>query len=54
MLSKRRCNKIIKDIRDGLRGGVNRLDDDRLDRPDDRPDRPDNNDDDNNDKILEY
>ena len=41
--------KLLKDIRDGLRGGVNRLDDDRPDRPDDRPDRPDNNDDDNND-----
>ena len=33
--------KLLKDIRDGLRGGVNRLDDDRLDRPDDRLDRPD-------------
>ena len=40
--------KLLKDIRDGLRCGVNRLDDyrpdrpdDRLDRPDDRPDRPD-------------
>ena len=45
--------KLLKDTRDGLRGGVNRLD---HDRPDDRPDRPDNNDDnnDNNDKILEY
>ena len=39
--------KLLKDIRDGLRGGVNRLDDDR-------PDRPDNNNDDNNDKISEY
>ena len=54
--------KLLKDIRDGLRGGVNRLDDDRPDKPDDRPDRPDNrldipdnNDgDDNNDKISEY
>ena len=60
--------KLLKDIRDGLRGGVNRLDDDRLDRPDDRPDRPDDrpdgpddrpdrpddNNDDNNDKISEY
>ena len=62
--------KLLKYIRDGLRVGVNRLDDDgddrldrpddrpdRLDRPDDRPDRPDNNDDnneDNNDKISEY
>ena len=34
--------KLLKYIRDGLRGGVNRLDDDRPDRPDDRPDRPDN------------
>ena len=53
--------KLLKYIRDGLRGGVNRLDDDRPDRPDDRPDRPDDrpnnnddNNDDNNDKILEY
>ena len=60
--------KLLKDIRDGLRGSVNRLDDDRLDRPDDRPDRPDDrpdgpddrpdrpddNNDDNNDKISEY
>ena len=30
--------KLLKDIRDGLRGGVNKLDDDR---PDNRPDRPD-------------
>ena len=52
--------KLLKDIRDGLRGGVNRLDDDgddrpddRPDRPNDRPDRPDNNDD-NSDKISEY
>ena len=52
--------KLLKDIRDGLRGGVNRLDDDRPNRPDDRPDRPDrpndrpdrpDNNDDNNDKI---
>ena len=42
--------KLLKDIRDGLRGGVNRLDDDRHDRPDDRPD----NNDDKNDKISEY
>ena len=47
--------KLLKDIRDGLRGGINRLDDDG----DDRPDRPndnndDNDDDDNNDKISEY
>ena len=60
--------KLLKDIRDGLRGGVNRLDDDRPDRPDNRPDRPDNNDDknddnnddknddnnDNDDKTLEH
>ena len=53
--------KLLKDIRDGLRGGVNRLDYDRSDRPDDRPDktddrpdRPDDNNDDNNDKISEY
>ena len=54
--------KLLKDIRDGLRGGVSRLyddgddGDDGDDRPDDRPDRsdrPDNNDD-NNDKISEY
>ena len=41
--------KLLKDIRDSLRGGINRLDDDRPDRPDDRPDRPDNNDDNNDD-----
>ena len=53
--------KLLKDIRDGLRGGVNRLDDDRPDRPGARPDRldnrldrPDDNKDDNNDKISEY
>ena len=62
--------KVLKDIRDGLAGGVSRLDDDgddrpdRPDRPDDRPYRPNNNDDnndnnnnnnnDNNDKISEY
>ena len=51
--------ELLKDIGDGLRGGVNRLDDDgdnRLDRPGDIPDRPDNNDynNDNNDKISEY
>ena len=45
--------KLLKDIRDGLRGSVSRLDDDRPDRPDDRPDRPDDNND-NNDKISEY
>ena len=33
--------KLLKDIRDGLRCGVNRLDDYRPDRPDDRLDRPD-------------
>ena len=49
--------KLLKDIRDGLRDNVNRLDDNRPDRPDDndnnrlddnddnRPDRPDNNND---------
>ena len=41
--------KLLKYIRDGLRGSVNRLDDDRPDRPDDRPDRPENNDDNNHD-----
>ena len=58
--------KLLKDIRDGLRGGANRLDDDRPDRSDDRPDRPDRSDDrpdrpdnnndnnDDNDKISEY
>ena len=57
--------KLLKDIRDDLRGGVNRLDDDRPDdrpdRPDDRPDRPDDrldrsddNNDDSNDNISEY
>ena len=60
--------KLLKDIRDGLRGCVNRLDDDRPDRPDNRPDRSDNNDDknddnnddknddnnDNDDKTLEH
>ena len=47
--------KLLKDIRDGLRGGVDRLDDDRSDNNDDRPDNnDDNNDDDNNDKILEH
>ena len=33
--------KLLKDIRDGLRGGINRLDDNRPDTPDDKPDRPD-------------
>ena len=41
--------KLLKDIRDGLRGGVSRIDDDRPDNNDDRPDnngdRPDNNND---------
>ena len=60
--------KLLKDIRDGLRGGTNRLDDDdddRTDRPNDNNDDndDDNNDnnadndddnDDNNDKISEY
>ena len=60
--------KLLKDIRDDLRDGVNKLGDDRPDdrsdtpdnnddrpdeRPDDRPDRPDNNDD-NNDKTSEH
>ena len=45
--------KLLKDIRDGLAGGVNRLDDDGDDRPD-RPDDNDDNNDDNNDKISEY
>ena len=54
--------KLLKDIRDGLAGGINRLD--RPDRPNrpDRPDRPDDNNDngdnddndDKNDKISEY
>ena len=48
--------KLLKDITDGLRDGVNRLDDDR---PDNNDDRPDNNNDrtnnnDTDDKILEY
>ena len=47
--------KLLKDIRDGLRSGVNRLDDDRPDRPDDNNDNNnDDNNDDNNDKISEY
>ena len=33
--------KLLKDIRDGLRDNVNRLDDNRPDRPDNRPDGPD-------------
>ena len=41
--------KLLKDIRDGLRGCVNRLDDDR---PDDRPDNSDDNNDNNNDIIM--
>ena len=47
--------KLLKDIRNGLRGNVNRLDDKRPDGPDrpdnrpDGPDRPDNKPDDNND-----
>ena len=40
--------KLLKDIRDGLRGGVNILDDDRPDRPDNNDDRPNDNNDDNN------
>ena len=61
--------KLLKGIRDDLRGGVNRLDDDRPDNNDDNNDNDDDNDDnvdndndnnndDNNDdrpdKILEY
>ena len=60
--------KLLKDIRDGLRGGINRLDDDGDDRPnrpndnnndndDDNNDNDDDNNDDNddnNDKISEY
>ena len=49
--------KLLKDIRDGLRGGINRLDDDSDDRPDRPSDNNDDNDDDNdvnNDKISEY
>ena len=38
--------RLLKDIRDGLRGGVNRLDDYR---PDNNDYRPDNNDDNNDD-----
>ena len=41
--------KLLKDIRDGLRGCVNRLDDDRSD---DRPDNSDDNNDNNNDIIM--
>ena len=47
--------KLLKDIRNGLRGNVNRLDNKRPDGPDrpdnrpDGPDRPDNKPDDNND-----
>ena len=44
--------KLLKDIRDGLRGGRNRLDDNG-DRPDDNGDRPDDNGD-RPDKTLEY
>ena len=58
--------KLLKDIRDGLRGNVNnRLDDNRPDGPDgsdgpdnrpgNRPDRPDDNDDnDDNSMFLNY
>ena len=48
--------KLLKDIRDGLRGGVNRLDDDRPDNNDDNDNYDDDNDDnnDNNDKNSEY
>ena len=44
--------KLLKDIRNGLRGNVNRLDDNRpdvLDNRPDGPDRPDNRPDDNDD-----
>ena len=52
--------KLLKDIRNGLRGNVNRLDDNRRDGPDNRPDgpnnRPDHNDDnddnDDNDNSM--
>ena len=46
--------KLLKDIRDGLRGNINRLDDNRPDGPDDRPDGPDDNDDnnDNDDSMF--
>ena len=43
--------KLLKDIRDGLRGGVNILDDDRPDRPDNNDDRPNDN---NDDKTSEH
>ena len=48
--------KLLKDTRDGLRGGVNRLDDDRPDNNDDNDNYDDDNDDnnDNNDKTSEY
>ena len=57
--------KLLKDVRDGLRGGINRLDDDGDDRPNRPNDNNDDNDDDNNDdnnddnddnndKISEY
>ena len=48
--------KLLKDIRDGLRGGLNRLDDDGDDRPDrpDRSDKPDNNDDDDDNDDNDY
>ena len=37
--------KLLKDIRNGVRGNVNRLDNNRPDEPDNRPDGPDYNDD---------
>ena len=46
--------KLLKDIRDRLRGGINRLDDDGDDRPNRPSDNNNDNDDDNNDKISEY
>ena len=43
--------KLLKYIRNGLKGNVNRLDDYRPDRPDNRPDGPNDNDD-NDDSIF--
>ena len=48
--------KLLKDIRDGLRNNVNRLDDNRPDnrpdRPDNRPNRPDDNDDNDDNSMF--
>ena len=41
--------KLLKDIRNGLRGNVNRLDDNRPDYNDDNDDNEDNDDNDDND-----